>query len=170
MAATITTTDFTRIVTPTKTKHGRRVFVTIKYKDGKLSITGVEAPLRNGNTYGGGSCGQITLDPARAAFGWTPAEVERLQAIWDQWHLNHMKAGSPAQMAWIKAHRSEFPGYPVSFYDWASEGLTAAGLNPDPAHNGYRYGSSWLREEVPADVLQWLQALPATEVPHPWGE
>ncbi len=25
---------------------------------------------------------------------------------------------------------------------------------------GYKYGSRWLREEVPADVLEWLQSLP----------
>ena len=35
---------------------------------------------------------------------------------------------------------------------------------------GYRYGSSWLYEEVPSDVLAWLQALPDARglVPTRW--
>jgi hypothetical protein len=40
--------------------------------------------------------------------------------------------------------------------------LAAAGLHPDPETN-YRYGSAWLREEVPQDVLTWLQSLPETD-------
>ncbi|MDR2044891.1 MAG: hypothetical protein LBQ15_11135 [Clostridium sp.] len=34
---------------------------------------------------------------------------------------------------------------------------------------GYQYGSAWLREEVPEDVLEWLYALPAAAVPCAWG-
>lgn len=33
---------------------------------------------------------------------------------------------------------------------------------------GYRYGSSWLREEVPEDVIEFLQKIPETKVRPAW--
>lgn len=33
---------------------------------------------------------------------------------------------------------------------------------------GYKYGSSWLKEEVPQDILDWLFALPETKVTPAW--
>lgn len=63
-----------------------------------LSITGVEAPLSNGDCRG--SAGQIdslmdetylaniTLEP-----GWTMEQVEKLLAVWRDYHLNDMKPG-----------------------------------------------------------------------------
>ena len=33
---------------------------------------------------------------------------------------------------------------------------------------GYKYGTSWLKEEVPADVIDWLFALPNTTVRPAW--
>lgn len=33
---------------------------------------------------------------------------------------------------------------------------------------GYKYGSKWLKEEVPADVIDWLFALPETTVKPAW--
>ncbi len=42
--------------------------------------------------------------------------------------------------------------------------LAAAGLNPDPFYlrdgQPYKYGSAWLRQEVPEHVRQWLKSLP----------
>lgn len=154
------------------------IFCTIEYKDGRLSISGVEGPMSNGDAKG--SAGQIvmslrgkeaTIDPAP---GWDLDKLVRFFALWDEWHLNDMTAGSPAQEAWVKAHTSEFPGYPVSHYEWAREGLRAAGLHPDQSyiHNGkpYAYGSAWLSREVPLDVIEWLLALPDadTDLPRVW--
>jgi len=34
----------------------------------------------------------------------------------------------------------------------------------------YKYGSSWLREEVPTDVLEWLSSLPEASVKSPWKD
>ena len=42
-------------------------------------------------------------------------------------------------------------------YDEACEYLSEVGLLVD---NGYKYGSSWLTEEVPQDVIRWLFSLP----------
>jgi len=33
---------------------------------------------------------------------------------------------------------------------------------------GYHYGSAWQREEVPADVLDFLRALPDTDMTPAW--
>lgn len=33
---------------------------------------------------------------------------------------------------------------------------------------GYKYGSAWLREEVPADVVEWLRGLPETTITPAW--
>lgn len=83
-----------------------KTFVNIQYKDGKLSITGVEGPLSNGDAFGG--CGQIDthlrepggLDGYVPAPGWSLESVNRLLEIWDQWHLNDM---SPCDSEMIAA-------------------------------------------------------------------
>lgn len=33
---------------------------------------------------------------------------------------------------------------------------------------GYKYGSAWNKEEVPADVINWLFSLPATDITPAW--
>ena len=158
--------NWTKLVTPTK-EYNRPVFVTIQYKDGRLSITGVEGPDSNGNAHGG--AGQIELNPDNNSYGWSYEDVKKLKDIWDRWHLNNMRAGSPNQEQWLNNNKDQFPGYPVSHYEWASQKLSEAGINPDNSHNGYLYGSAWLKEEVPQDVLDWLQSLPETTRTHPWA-
>jgi hypothetical protein len=148
---------------------GFSVFCAIEYKDGRLRITGVEGPLASGNARGG--CGQISmhmdseyLDHLVYAPGWNREKAERFIAIWNEWHLNDMKAGTPAQEAELKNHT--WPGYSVSHYNWACKVLSEAGLQPD---NGYSYGSAWLKVDVPEDVLEWLlRALPDTDKKPAW--
>jgi hypothetical protein len=95
-------------------------------------------------------CGGQCVDTVAAYFP-EDAKAQRMLAIWREWHLNDMTAGSPAQNAHLKtlgAYQS---------YDWALMHLAAVGLNPDPnyRHNGkpYHYGSAWLKRELPADVV-----------------
>lgn len=97
----------------------------------------------------GGQC----VDTVAAYF---PADklAQRMVAIWRAWHLNDMTAGSPAQEAWLKAN----PLPEGERYDYARtcERLQAAGLLDDASHehNGkpYRYGSAWLKRDIPDDV------------------
>lgn len=154
----------------TRVGHGPNghVFVKIKFNDGKLSITGVEGPKRNGDCQG--SCGQIDLhDGEFDAYGpgFSAETVERLRFLWRRWHLNDMQAGSPAQTAHLRALPSE-----PQTYEKARDQLREHGLNPDPnyIHNGkpYSYGSAWLHEEVPEDVIEWLFALPDTDITPEW--
>jgi hypothetical protein len=60
----------------------------------------------------------------------------------------------------------------MSHYEWALAKLTEAGLQPDASfeRNGkpYRYGSAWLRRDVPEDVLAWLVGLPNADRDPAW--
>lgn len=153
------------------TKVPASVFCAIKFEDGRLSITGVEGPLSSGNCRG--SCGQIVMhlkDAGRDAWadfapGWDACKVSLFLIAWDRWHLNDMKAGSPAQEAWLEDNPVSAV-YPESHYKKACSALAAAGLHPDA--DGYLYGSAWKREEVPAEVLDFLRNLPATDRKPAW--
>ena len=133
--------DFERIVQIGNAGDGM-VFCSIKFKDGRLSICGVEGPMRNGNCKG--SCGQIyeslrgREEEIKFVDGWNIDLARHFFDVWDRWHLNDTKAGTGAQEQFLREN-------PVKGFGKASEVLRIAGLNPD---NGYEYGSKWLREEV----------------------
>lgn len=167
---------FTKVVRigTAKTFRGRSysIFCKITYSEreaGQLCISGVEGPTRGGNALG--ACGQIDMHlknevaKIAPALGWSHGLIREFLAVWDRWHLNTMKAGTSAQEAHLKAIENEFPGYPMSHYDWACKRLDIANLLVD---NGYKYGTSWLREEVPEDVLKFLKSLPDTDKQPAW--
>lgn len=68
-----------------------RGFVKIKYDDGKLSLCGVIAPMRNGDAKG--FCGQCIneIRGGEPIEGWTREMLDKLCDIWGKWHLNDMK-------------------------------------------------------------------------------
>lgn len=170
----------------------RRVFVEIKWSNRlnphrgpDLSITGVVGPRKDGNCFG--SCGQI--DPIaidELAPGWTVEMVAKLNEIWGRWHLNGMRAGSPRQEAhlrqlkaggaepWRDSDPRWTPSNVPDHYAWAQIVLAEAGLQPDLEFNHptknvpYMYGHAWISEELPAEVLDWLFALPEADVEYPW--
>lgn len=151
-----------------KTYGGRSysIYCKIEYKDGKLSITGVEGPTSGGNALG--SCGQIVMhewDVATYAPGWNKELEEKFRTVWERWHLNNMRAGTPAQSAHLRNIKDRYPGYPKSHYEWALEELGKVGLNSD---NGYKYGSAWLKEEVPQSVIDFLWSLPDSDKTPAW--
>lgn len=166
--------------------HRAKLFGQVRYgamngrgRDGELSITGVEGPMANGDCRGG--CGQLDLSygtaEARAgidpATGWDAESIAKFFDIWGRWHLNGMRAGSPAQMEHLRT--LTFPGHSVSHWDWTIEQLRAARLQPDKGYlhgtppKPYSYGSAWLTEEVPDEVLAWLEALPEADIPLAWA-
>jgi len=112
--------DFTKIVRlGTETTGGGRsygVYCKIVYKDGNLSITGVEGPLRSGNCLG--ACGQIVMhlkaeDFTSFAPGWNKAKLLQFLDIWDKWHLNDMQPGCEHQHAagWNTGKELQVPEY-----------------------------------------------------------
>ena len=133
-----------------------------------LSITGVEGPLKSGNCRG--ACDQIVMhewEITKYAPGWSRELEQEFRAVWDRWHMNGMRAGTHPQMEYLRAIEDEFPGYPVSHYEWAVDKLKDAGLDPDP-DTGYRYGSAWLKEPLPQSVIDFLTSLPDTDRTPAW--
>jgi len=173
--------NFTKVIRPgtTTTWNGRRmsVFCTIEYQDGRLSITGVEGPLSSGNCLG--SCGQIetSMDLTYLACfhfapHWNRDMLNEFLSIWRRWHLNDMRAGTPEQMACLETHI-----YQHSYGDhylWAKNILAYAKLDPVTLPDGteYYYGTRWLFEPVPEDVLAFLVNLPDADknLPATWRD
>ena len=152
------------------------IFCKIAYRGGRLSISGVEGPLANGNARG--SCGQIimgfkeydqrgyqSINDIDLAPEWTRPMIIRFFDTWDRWHLNDMRAGTVSQTEYLRRIGGEYPGYPLSYYEWASERLALVGLNPD---GGYSYGHAWLRESVPDEVIDFLGSLPYSDKTPSW--
>jgi hypothetical protein len=161
---------------PRGRKTRAQVFITVKFDEstGRLSITGVEGPLSNGNALG--SCGQINMHLResnrkdwRYNAGYDSATMDKLLEVWERWHLNDLKAGTPAQEAFIDVHKHEFDR--LDWYGDACKMLQAVDLlvaEHEPEQmvwgvgRGYRYGTAWLSEEVPSEVIEFLFGLPAT--------
>jgi len=130
-----------------------------------LSICGVEGPKANGDCKG--SCGQIhdSILINTFADGWDSEKLAKFINVWEKWHLNDMNAGTPKQKKaieeWEKNNRYDF--------EEACKHLTKIGVYVDK-HNGenYRYGTQWLYEEIPTEVLEFLENLPESKVTPAW--
>lgn len=148
---------------------GRKVdvFCAITMEKGRLSISGVEGPKANGDAWGG--CGQINMHAPKItdlAPGWTESMLREFFEIWGRWHLNDMNAGSPRQEAFLRGHPE------IKGYDKACKALADAGLNPDAEYDyggkPYSYGHGWIYEEVPTEVIEFLDNLPHTDINPAW--
>ena len=147
------------IARPQGRSRGYSIFCLIVIKDGNLSITGVEGPNHHGGC--AGAAGQIVMDAwpiVEYAEGWNRGKVAKFREVWDRWHLNDMRAGTPAQEALLEAHA-------VKGYDNQCALLNEHGLLED---NGYRYGTAWLKEELPEDVIEFLASLPDADRKPAW--
>lgn len=89
------------------------VFCKITMEEGRLSISGVVGPKRNGNCEG--SCGQIgeSVKAITEFFpDWNAELRDRFVEVWDKWHLNNMRPGCSHQMAnWDTGKRLEVVSY-----------------------------------------------------------
>lgn len=133
---------FKRVLKPTTA-----MTVTLTYSaDGRLSFIGTG---RHGS-------GQVVkyLYTDTPAKGFTRKDCFRLKQAWERWHLNDMRAGTPKQEDAVRKWRttSNDQSYKAAF-----EMLKSIDLLVD---DGHKYGSKWLKEEVPLDVLEWLFSLP----------
>jgi hypothetical protein len=179
---------FVRVVRPgTVTLHTRTgqrpvdVFVKITWDGKRLSVTGVEGPHAGGNCFG--SCGQIDLSCVTPAAGWED-KIGTLADYWRAWHLNDLRAGCEHQRAAKWEERPINPSKPLNAYGRHFPGQQSDSCNmlvsvfaaehpegllckPCPVC-GYKYGSAWLCEKVPAKVVAWLRALPETDVTPAW--
>lgn len=116
------------------------------------------------------TCGQC-VDTVAAYFP-RDAKVQRMLEIWQRWHLNDMKAGSPRQQEFLR-NNPKPESDKRDNYTYAREALTAAGLQPDTEYlreeKPYSYGSAWITEELPVEVTMeirsWGEGFPAKPDP-----
>ena len=146
---------------------GRNVFCSIEYVLGRLSISGVVGPRKNGDCTGG--CGQIVGQPIEkynTDEGWNRSKVEQFYTVWRTYHLNNLHAGTPkqeralAQRA-VARHQQDH----VYNYRDACDYLKDIFLYVDEGHT---YGHGWLTEDIPEDVLLYLSDLPDTKKSYAW--
>lgn len=182
---TPTTISFNKVLRLGTIPESGSVYVNIKWDGSRLSLTGVEGPQRNGACKG--SAGQITLDPhAFTSFApkWDAAQVQTLATIWKRWHLNDMRAGCEHQRTegWdqrpidsskpLTAYGKHFPDQRTDSWNmlvWVRRDEHPEGLLAHPCLIcGYKYGTAWLHEDVPANVLDWLRQLPDTDKEPAW--
>ena len=125
----------------------RRFYIDITFEDGKLSMCG------SWHSHGQ-NADDLTDESLIPAGGFEYSDVLKIQNIWNRWHLNDLRAGTPKQEEFVREWKL------THNYDYTivCEALEEAGLLYD---NGYKYGSSWLKEELPTDVIQYLFSLPA---------
>lgn len=88
--------------------------------------------------------------------GYTKEMLLELNRVWNRWHLNDMRAGTPEQEKAVRWYL-ENEGKGVYSYEAIAQFLETNGLLYD---DGYKYGSGWLKEEVPLEVIEWLFTLP----------
>lgn len=182
-----------RVISPGVGTRGRLfITVSVERKDEKtlLSLTGVEGPRSNGNCTG--SCGQCVdalddVDRLALSDGWTAEMVDRLKAEWERWHLNDVRAGCEHQRKAGWNTRPIDPSKPLDAYGrhtggpsstwnmlvWVSRKEHPKGLLCEPCDVcGYKYGTEWLYEPVPEDVLAFLLSLPKGNgsLPAAWVE
>lgn len=140
------------------------VVLTASWDGTRLSITGVEGPRPNGDCYG--SCGQLVGWVGTVAEDWNRYTAEpgidlgKVRELWERWHCNDMRAGSPAQEASLRQMRETLQAtgtQPTDWYHHARQWLAARDLLID---NGYQYGTKWLHEDVPSTVLDYFRTLP----------
>lgn len=114
-------------------------------KNGELSICGdVWMPNKKDITMGGQCLDSIDENLLEPEFREIFKEV---RGIWRLWHLNAMQAGSVPQR---EALHEKF-GLGGAPYETACEYLASVNLHPDA--NGYEYGSKWLKQELPQEVV-----------------
>lgn len=176
-----------KVINPGRGDHGH-VYCHIEYdgNKGALSITGVEGPKANGDA--SGSCGQIVdhLQTSVTVYadGWDKGKLEYFAAIWRRWHLNDMHAGCEHQraMGWDKkpidplkptsTYGKHFEGQQMPSWNmlaWVTQKEHPEGLLARPCPVcGYKYGTSWVFESIPNEVIEYLNSLPESKITPAW--
>lgn len=144
------------------------LYCKVKLENDRLSISGVEGPLKSGDALGG--CGQIDMHYAhrdhtqndkryargefthaneiRYAAGWNADAWLDFLNVWKRYHLNDMHAECEHQRA----------------LGWTYE--THQGQKCPTC--GYEIGTEWKSETIPADVIAYLESLPESAKVPAW--
>lgn len=167
--------ELKRTITIGRTKHGGIVEITAALSaDGRFSAQGsVWNHVHSDITSGGQNLDHIAEEVAQWVAGGREA-LATVRAWWQRWHLNDMRAGCEHQRAGGWAERPIDPSKPLNSYGkhfpgqrqdswnmltWVPRGEHPEGLLSHPCPTcGYKYGSQWLKEEIPADVQANMRA------------
>lgn len=125
---------------------GRRLYVKVE-----LTSEGNFRAYCNGPAIYWGQC----LDEAQKELNIKNPVMTEIVRLWKLYHLNDMRAGTPAQEKAVKEYLKNNDCNNYS-YDKICKYLETKGLL---VHNGYRYGTAWLKEEIPAEDLQAIEKL-----------
>lgn len=138
-----------------------KVYVQAHIENGSLSVAGWAYAGRS--CVSGGQCIDEVRKVTDPAKGLSRADLARLVEIWDRWHLNDMRAGCEHQRRWgwdtmhLLEHRvSDRSPYSGLRQENARSRAFRRISRPCPAC-GYSYGSAWLREELPQDVIDFVE-------------
>lgn len=123
--------------------------IDVKIKDNRLSISGIvytgkKLWKNERNFISCGQCQETALE--------LKIIPQKLFDVWERWHLNDMRAGTPQQEEIVREARKAGR---LSYQD-AVKLLESHELLID---NGYRYGTAWLTEELPSEVVEYLESL-----------
>lgn len=120
----------------------------------ELSISGHVTAKHCREPYAVGQVADDLRHVTAPAAGLTAEDIAKLADIWDAWHLNGMRAGCAHMPAYVYPQSHE----PDSAERWANR--------PTCPETGYRWGSLWLADPLPADVVTSLSDIVARAPRH----
>ena len=123
-------------------KKGRRLHVEVELKDGVFTAH------CNGPAIYWGQC----LDRAGKELNIKNPVFLQIVHFWKLYHLNDMKAGDSEQEKAVKEYTKDHKYN----YDEVCKYLESKNLL---VHNGYRYGTAWLKEDIPAEDIEAIERL-----------
>jgi len=99
--------------------------------------------------------GQINDEIEQLKKTWKiPRELSFILEVWKRYHHNTLKLGTKRQIETLR--KKDETLLCISNYDKAVEYLESIGLYED---RGYRYGSEWLAEKIPDEVIIGLKQI-----------
>ena len=161
------------------TNDHERVFVVIDlgFRGAELTLAITGEVFGPGRSIMSGQCIETAENVTTPAAPWTAADVESLTSLWRRWHLNSMRAGCEHQRAEGWDERPIDPAKPTTAYGLHYDGQTRDSWNllmwvrPDEHPGGllgkpcstcgYRFGSAWLVEDLPAEAVAEVRRLQA---------
>lgn len=132
-------------------KTGRKINaieVEVSLTDGVFTVSADVWNNKHTDIVMGGQC----LDDLKPFLA-TNKTFNIIYRLWKLYHLNNMHAGTKKQE---EALKQKFGGVDANRYDEQCEYLKSINLYN---HNGYIFGSGWLKEEIPTDDLQSIKNL-----------
>lgn len=113
--------------------------------------------------------------------GWNKADFEKFLTIWKLYHLNHLSPACEHQilLGWDKekidpnkstrAYGKHFDGQKQDSWNLKGWVYPPHGYLTKPCPIcGYKYGSAWLKHDVPKDIIEWLFSRPTTKTTPAW--